>query len=181
MLPQFLHEATEVPPYFTTTHGLMLLILAACHAVELCRNSPAYVSHSRPAAPFDRRGPQVPEIKSCTPQTRHSSVGRAERETTGVHRGQSRVNSWATPLHKHYALVMAARMRRCMSTAAAYARAALPPPPVLAPRRVVVTGLGLVTPLGVGVQTAWTRLLAGECGIKVCTCGYRTVSWQTTV
>lgn len=32
--------------------------------------------------------------------------------------------------------------------------------------RVVVTGVGLVTPLGASVKSSWSRLLAGSCGVK---------------
>lgn len=35
----------------------------------------------------------------------------------------------------------------------------------MARRRVVVTGLGLVTPLGINVKTNWSKLIAGACGI----------------
>ncbi|GKV30727.1 hypothetical protein SLEP1_g39507 [Rubroshorea leprosula] len=46
---------------------------------------------------------------------------------------------------------------------------ALPPPPIPSLSRVVVTGLGLVTPLGCGVETTWKRLIEGNCGIRAIT------------
>ena len=33
------------------------------------------------------------------------------------------------------------------------------------PRRVVVTGLGIVSPVGIGVEEAWPTILAGRSGI----------------
>jgi 3-oxoacyl-[acyl-carrier-protein] synthase II len=36
-------------------------------------------------------------------------------------------------------------------------------------RRVVVTGMGIVSPLGIGVEHVWSRLIAGDSGITVIT------------
>lgn len=33
-------------------------------------------------------------------------------------------------------------------------------------RRIVVTGMGAVTPLASGVETSWSRLLAGRSGVR---------------
>ncbi|KAF4320135.1 hypothetical protein BBO99_00002455 [Phytophthora kernoviae] len=40
------------------------------------------------------------------------------------------------------------------------------PPPPVPPRRVVVTGLGAVTPFGVGVSRTWESLLASQCAVQ---------------
>ncbi|WOK92950.1 3-oxoacyl-[acyl-carrier-protein] synthase, mitochondrial isoform X2 [Canna indica] len=40
------------------------------------------------------------------------------------------------------------------------------PPPAAPRRRVVVTGLGMVTPLGCGVEATWRRLVEGQCGVR---------------
>ena len=42
----------------------------------------------------------------------------------------------------------------------------LPPPRPSAGRRVVVTGLGAVTPLARGVGATWDRLVAGRCAVR---------------
>lgn len=34
------------------------------------------------------------------------------------------------------------------------------------PKRVVITGLGLVTPLGIGVEKNWQHLLNGDTGVR---------------
>ncbi|XP_072963845.1 3-oxoacyl-[acyl-carrier-protein] synthase, mitochondrial [Typha angustifolia] len=41
-----------------------------------------------------------------------------------------------------------------------------PPPPTSPSRRVVVTGLGMVTPLGCGVESTWLHLVEGRCGVR---------------
>ncbi|XP_042477249.1 3-oxoacyl-[acyl-carrier-protein] synthase, mitochondrial isoform X2 [Macadamia integrifolia] len=54
------------------------------------------------------------------------------------------------------------KINRCFSSASQD----FGPPPIVPQRRVVVTGLGMVTPLGCGVETTWKRLVQGDCGIR---------------
>jgi 3-oxoacyl-[acyl-carrier-protein] synthase II len=47
-------------------------------------------------------------------------------------------------------------------------------------RRVVVTGLGIVSPLGNDIDTFWTRLMAGECGVQTIS-GFDTTGFDTKI
>lgn len=47
-------------------------------------------------------------------------------------------------------------------------------------KRVVVTGLGVITPLGQGISTFWDNLLAGQCGIGPVT-AYDTEGYACTI
>ncbi|PKO51583.1 MAG: beta-ketoacyl-ACP synthase II, partial [Betaproteobacteria bacterium HGW-Betaproteobacteria-20] len=47
-------------------------------------------------------------------------------------------------------------------------------------RRVVVTGLGVVSPVGIGVKATWDNILAGKSGISQIT-KYDTSAFSTTI
>lgn len=53
-----------------------------------------------------------------------------------------------------------------MTRIRSFSQLAFSAPPVTPPRRVVVTGLGAVTPFGVGIQRAWDAILDSKCAIK---------------
>jgi len=47
-------------------------------------------------------------------------------------------------------------------------------------RRVVVTGLGVITPLGTGVEKSWQSLCQGKSGISLIT-GFDTTNFGTRI
>ena len=89
-------------------------------------------------------------------------------------RGLSSVSSTGHPAAEDHGPATAALRKgvsRDYSTHNAGSQAPSPtdsfgPLPALPQRRVVVTGLGMVTPLGVGVSSSWQRLLKGDTGVR---------------
>lgn len=67
-------------------------------------------------------------------------------------------------MHRHATRSTAVHATR---VARGFAHLAFSPPPSAPTRRVVVTGLGAVTPFGVGVQHSWEALLDSRSAIKV--------------
>ncbi|KAL3671705.1 hypothetical protein V7S43_003615 [Phytophthora oleae] len=57
-------------------------------------------------------------------------------------------------------------VRREVTLARSLSTLSFAPPPPVPPRRVVVTGLGAVTPFGVGVERAWEKVLDSQCAIQ---------------
>jgi 3-oxoacyl-[acyl-carrier-protein] synthase II len=62
---------------------------------------------------------------------------------------------------------MLAARREATAWARSLSTLSFAPPPPIPPRRVVVTGMGAVTPFGVGVGRAWENVLNSQCAIEV--------------
>ncbi|RLN88430.1 hypothetical protein BBJ28_00014126 [Nothophytophthora sp. Chile5] len=57
-------------------------------------------------------------------------------------------------------------LKRGAVSARGFSQLAFPAPPPAPTRRVVVTGMGAVTPFGVGVQRSWEALLDSQCAVQ---------------
>ncbi|RLN85314.1 hypothetical protein BBJ28_00016454 [Nothophytophthora sp. Chile5] len=57
-------------------------------------------------------------------------------------------------------------LKRGAASARGFSQLAFPAPPPAPTRRVVVTGMGAVTPFGVGVQRSWEALLDSQCAVQ---------------
>uniref|UniRef100_A0A3S6KL62 3-oxoacyl-[acyl-carrier-protein] synthase, mitochondrial n=1 Tax=Juniperus procera TaxID=62753 RepID=A0A3S6KL62_9CONI len=76
-----------------------------------------------------------------------------------------RIQKWNGKL-KHYNVF---RSSNCRYFSNSTSSDVFGPPPTSPQRRVVVTGLGMVSPLGTGVKASWEALIEGKCGVRALT------------